>query len=159
PPALLPSITSRSFDPYPFFTRYSAHEMKSVNVVFLFIMRPASCHALPISPPPRMCATAVTTPRSAMLKMFELKNMSIGAPYDPYPYRYSASFPSSFVPFRYITEIGIFAPSAMLKMFELKNMSIGAPYDPYPYRYSASFPSSFVPFRYITEIGIFAPSA
>ncbi len=40
------------------FTRYSADAMKSVKVFFLCIMRPSSCQALPISPPPRMCATA-----------------------------------------------------------------------------------------------------
>src|ERR1700738_798654 len=42
----------------------SAAAMKSVKVFFLFIMRPASCHALPNSPPPRMWAMARVTPRS-----------------------------------------------------------------------------------------------
>src|SRR3989449_7525085 len=77
PPALLPSITRRSFDPKPCATRYSAQAMKSVKVLFLCIMRPSSCQALPISPPPRMCATAATTPRSTMLNRLELKLISM----------------------------------------------------------------------------------
>ena len=80
PPALRPSITRRSLLPYPRLTRSSAQLMKSVKVVFLFIILPASCQPLPISPPPRMCATAVTAPRSTMLKMFALKNMSMEIP-------------------------------------------------------------------------------
>ena len=38
--------------------RCSAEAMKSVNVFILFIMRPASRHGSPSSPPPRMCAMA-----------------------------------------------------------------------------------------------------
>ena len=54
PPALPPEITSLSFEVYFSFTRCSAAAMKSVNVFFFVIIRPASCHSFPISPPPRM---------------------------------------------------------------------------------------------------------
>ena len=39
--------------------------MKSENVFFFVIIFPASCHSLPRSPPPRMCAVAKTTPRGS----------------------------------------------------------------------------------------------
>ncbi len=58
PPALPPSMTRRSFEVYLSAIRGSAHAMKSVNVFFFDIIRPWSCHFLPISPPPRMCAMA-----------------------------------------------------------------------------------------------------
>ena len=51
-------MASRSFDVYFSAIRCSAAAMKSVNVFFFDIMRPASCHFLPSSPPPRMWATA-----------------------------------------------------------------------------------------------------
>ena len=54
--------------------------MKSVKVLRLFIMRPASCHFLPNSPPPRMWATAKITPRSTREKRFESKPTSMGMP-------------------------------------------------------------------------------
>ena len=54
--------------------------MKSVNVFSFCFMRPASCHGLPSSPPPRMCATAKITPRFSKLSRFELKLTGIEIP-------------------------------------------------------------------------------
>ena len=71
PPALPPSMARRSFAVYFSATRNSAAAMKSVKVFFLFIMRPWSCQALPISPPPRMWAMAKDTPRSSRARRFD----------------------------------------------------------------------------------------
>jgi hypothetical protein len=73
PPALPPSTTSRSRLQYFPATRNPAAAMKSVNVFLFFIRRPSSCHALPMSPPPRTWAMAKTTPRSRRLTRFEEK--------------------------------------------------------------------------------------
>ncbi len=51
PPALAPVMTSLSFAQTFAAMRPSATEMKSVNVVRLLIIRPASCHFAPRSPP------------------------------------------------------------------------------------------------------------
>src|SRR2546426_6734227 len=51
--------------------------MKSVKVFFLLSSRPCSYHRRPISWPPRMCATAYTTPRSSRLTRFELNVGSV----------------------------------------------------------------------------------
>ena len=73
PPALAPSIARRSGDVYFSPIRNSAAAMKSVNVFFLFIMRPWSCQALPISPPPRMWAMPKAMPRSSSARRFDEK--------------------------------------------------------------------------------------
>ena len=57
--------------------------MKSVNVFFFFSILPSSCHVFPISPPPRMCAIATTTPRSRSERRFEENVTGIGIPYEP----------------------------------------------------------------------------
>src|SRR5919206_2796494 len=70
PPALPPVMTRRSREVYFWLTRYSAAAMKSVKVSFFVIIFPASCHSLPRSPPPRLCAVAKTTPRSKSDRRF-----------------------------------------------------------------------------------------
>ena len=59
--------------------------MKSVNVLRFTSIFPASCHGLPRSPPPRMCAYAITTPRSSKLSRLELNPSGSEYPYEPYP--------------------------------------------------------------------------
>ena len=58
PPALPPWIAIRSFAATFAATSASAQATKSVKVFFFDIIRPASCHFFPRSPPPRTCATA-----------------------------------------------------------------------------------------------------
>src|SRR6266404_5341685 len=65
PPALVPVPASFWGLVYPFLTRYSAQEMKSFHVLGLVVLNPALYQASPFSPPPRGCAKASTTPRSA----------------------------------------------------------------------------------------------
>ncbi len=43
------------------------------GVALLHACVPASCQGLPMSPPPRMCAKAITTPRSSRLRRLPLK--------------------------------------------------------------------------------------
>ena len=69
--------------------------MKSVKVFILCAMRPASCHGLPSSPPPRMCAIATTTPRSSSESRFDEKVTGNGYPYDPYPSSRQGAVPSA----------------------------------------------------------------
>jgi len=73
PPALRPSITKRSFDPYPWASRYSAQAMKSVNVFFLVHHAAVIVATLPHLPTAANMATATTTPRSTMLNLLESK--------------------------------------------------------------------------------------
>src|SRR2546425_958915 len=80
PPALPPSITSRSCAVEPWQTRSSAHAMKSVNVLRFLRSRPSSCQRFPSSPPPRTWATATATPRSRRLKRFDEKVTGYGIP-------------------------------------------------------------------------------
>ncbi len=49
----------------PLATNHSAAAMKSSKTFCLFFRRPASCHALPYSPPPRRLAEAKTPPISS----------------------------------------------------------------------------------------------
>ncbi len=58
PPALPPSATSRSGAVRPESTRCRAQATKSVKVARLNSFLPCSYQSLPISPPPRTCATA-----------------------------------------------------------------------------------------------------
>ena len=51
----------------PVSTSHCAQSMKSEKVLLLCSMRPASCHAFPSSPPPRMWAMTIRTPRSRRL--------------------------------------------------------------------------------------------
>ncbi len=73
PPAEPPWIISRSVDVYLFCTRYSATSMKSLNVFIFFIIRPASRHSSPSSPPPRMLASAHIYPRSSRESLLDEK--------------------------------------------------------------------------------------
>src|SRR4051794_18835999 len=87
PPALPPLTISFDGVVYFSFTRCSAEATKSVNVFFFVIIRPASCHSLPMSPPPRMCASAYTTPRSSSTRR-DAENVAFDdEPYDPYAVR------------------------------------------------------------------------
>jgi hypothetical protein len=58
PPALAPWVATLPFEVYFCSMRYSAEAMKSVKVLIFFIIRPASRHSSPSSPPPRTCAMA-----------------------------------------------------------------------------------------------------
>ena len=71
PPALPPSMTNLFALVNFCAMRNSAEEMKSVKVLSLLRIRPASCQGLPSSPPPRMCAMAKMTPRSRRLRRLE----------------------------------------------------------------------------------------
>src|SRR5438309_3123871 len=61
PPALVPVPASFSGLVYPFFTKYSAHAIKSFQVFGFVVLYPALYHASPFSLPPRGCAKASTT--------------------------------------------------------------------------------------------------
>src|SRR6266704_3772826 len=65
PPALVPVPPSFSGLVYPFFTRYSAQEMKSFHVFGLVVLYPALYQASTFSLPPLGWAKARTTPRFA----------------------------------------------------------------------------------------------
>src|SRR6266568_182371 len=80
PPALPPSMTRRSGEVHFSAIRCSAAAMKSVKVFIFFIIRPSSCQALPISPPPRTWASAIAKPRSSKLTRFEEKVIGSGNP-------------------------------------------------------------------------------
>lgn len=79
PPALRPLMHSFSFEQYLFSTRYSAQEIKSVNVFRFFNSFPFSYHFLPISPPPRTWAIAKINPRSINDNLDALKLGSMDA--------------------------------------------------------------------------------
>ncbi len=64
PPLLPPAIASFGVDVYFSRIRYSAPAMKSSKTFCLFARRPASCQALPYSPPPRRLACAKMPPIS-----------------------------------------------------------------------------------------------
>ena len=65
PPALRPEMASFDVEVQPVATRCSATSTKSLNVFFFARYLPSfSYQCRPISPPPRTCATAITTPRS-----------------------------------------------------------------------------------------------
>src|ERR1700692_4949525 len=85
PPALPPSIATLSFAPYPFATNCSVTAMQYENGCSFTSICPASCHESPISPPPRICAYAITTPRSSSDNRDALNPIGKGYPYDPYP--------------------------------------------------------------------------
>src|SRR5215470_8102533 len=73
--------------------------MKSRQVFGLFWSIPARCHSSPYSPPPRTCATAITSPRSYHANHRGLKNRSIVIEYAPYPTNKVGCEPSSLIPF------------------------------------------------------------
>src|ERR1700735_3034447 len=86
--------------------------MKSVNVLRFSIILPASCHGSPSSPPPRMCAYAITTPRSSSASRDGPNPSGSAYPYDPYPYTYSGALPSFLnLSRRYTRETGTSVPS------------------------------------------------
>src|SRR3954447_98683 len=62
PPAEPPRATRRSAAVQPFLTSVRAHATKSVKVFRLVSILPSSYQRRPISPPPRTCAIAYTTP-------------------------------------------------------------------------------------------------
>ena len=62
PPFEPPRIASFFDDVYFCEIKYSALAMKSSNTFCFFASIPASCHARPYSPPPRITATAKTPP-------------------------------------------------------------------------------------------------
>src|ERR1051326_4175707 len=93
PPALPPLITSFDGVVYFSFTRCSAAATKSVNVFFFVIIRPASCHSFPMSPPPRMCASAKTTPRSSSTRRAAENSAFDDTPYEPYAVSQSGFLP------------------------------------------------------------------
>src|ERR1051326_8745022 len=76
PPALPPLITS--FDGV---------------VHFFVIIRPPSCHSFPMSPPPRMCASAKTTPRSSSTRRAAENVAFDDTPYEPYAVSQSGFLP------------------------------------------------------------------
>src|ERR1041385_630437 len=84
PPALPPVMISFDGFVYLCLTSASAAAMKSVNVFFLVIMRPASCHSLPRSPPPRMCASAQIAAGERRGRRSALKGAFKEEPYEPY---------------------------------------------------------------------------
>ncbi len=83
PPAEPPRATSRSGDVQPDLARCWAQATKSVNVFFLASILPSSYQRRPISPPPRTCATAKTTPRSSSDSRGTENHGSIDASYEP----------------------------------------------------------------------------
>jgi hypothetical protein len=85
PPADPPRATIRSADVQPVFARCWAQATKSVNVFFLASILPSSYHRRPISPPPRTCATAKTTPRSSNDSLGTENQGSNDSSYEPYP--------------------------------------------------------------------------
>lgn len=90
-----------------------------MNVFILRSVRPSSYQARPISPPPRTCATANTTPRSSSDSRGTEKYGSMLISYAPYPYS-SSGAGSAPVPAassvtasrRHTSEIGIRVPSS-----------------------------------------------
>src|SRR5215468_10482366 len=112
PPAEPPRATSRPGEVQPVLARCRAHATKSVNVFLLVSSLPLSYQARPISPPPRMCATANTTPRSTTDNRAMENHGSIDASYEPYPYSTHGAQPSRGVPLRHTREIGTRVPSS-----------------------------------------------
>ena len=80
PPALPPSMSRRSGEVHFSRTRNSAQSMKSKKVFFFFMSMPSSCHASPISSPPRMWAIAKGMPRSRRLRRRLSKVADVPAP-------------------------------------------------------------------------------
>ena len=74
PPADRPRETIRSGAAQPSAASMSAAAMKSVNVLRLRSSRPCSHQRRPPSPPPRICATAYTAPRSSRLGVATLNS-------------------------------------------------------------------------------------
>ena len=64
PPFERPMIPIRSRRVHPDAASQRAQAAKSSKTFCLFASRPASCHSLPYSPPPRSDATASRPPRS-----------------------------------------------------------------------------------------------
>src|SRR5688500_17248092 len=85
--------------------------MKSVKVFRLFNILPSSYHARPISCPPRMCASAYTTPRSTRLRLFDENVGSVLDPYEPYEYSSIGRVPSRTNGLRYTMDTGTIFPS------------------------------------------------
>ena len=77
---MMPSVCG---DAYFSFTRYSAAAMKSSKTFCFFSNIPASCHASPYSPPPRMFAVAHTPPRSRIAGISGRKRGSSELPNPP----------------------------------------------------------------------------
>src|SRR5262245_1264522 len=94
PPAEPPRATRPGGAVQPAFARCRAHATKSVKVFFFDSNLPLSYQARPISPPPRTCATAYTTPRSTRDSRAIENHGSIDASYEPYPYRTQGAEPS-----------------------------------------------------------------
>src|SRR6202789_1475169 len=115
PPALPPSIATRFGSPYPSRTRNSVASIKFVNVLRFSIILPPSCHGSPNSPPPRICAYAITSPRSSIASRDAPNPSGSAYPYDPYPYTYSGELPSFLnLSRRYTSDTGTSVPSLAL---------------------------------------------
>ena len=77
PPALRPSAPSRAGSTRPLAPRCSAAATKSLKEFFFSSSLPWSYQSRPISPPPRTCAIAMTTPRSRSESRVGTKDGSI----------------------------------------------------------------------------------